>query len=67
MLNVCDFNFFAMESETGDVFVGVCPLAMQAAKKVRHVYANDLNPHAIDYIERNYIINKLEREIEVCL
>lgn len=28
MLNICDFNFFAMESETGDVFAGVGPLAI---------------------------------------
>lgn len=50
---------------TGDVFAGVGPLAISAAKKVKHVYANDLNPHAVDYMERNSVLNKLERKIEV--
>ncbi|KAK9056988.1 hypothetical protein SSX86_024354 [Deinandra increscens subsp. villosa] len=48
-----------------DVFAGVGPLAIFAAKKVKHVYANDLNPHAVDYLERNSVLNKLERKIEV--
>ncbi|KAI3809970.1 hypothetical protein L1987_19575 [Smallanthus sonchifolius] len=48
-----------------DVFAGVGPLAIFAAKKVKYVYANDLNPHAIDYLERNCVLNKLERKIEV--
>ncbi|KAI3500841.1 hypothetical protein L1887_36667 [Cichorium endivia] len=52
-------------SGTGDVFSGVGPLAISAAKKVKHVYANDLNPHAIYYLERNCVLNKLERKIEV--
>ncbi|KAJ8763607.1 hypothetical protein K2173_003079 [Erythroxylum novogranatense] len=29
------------------------------------VYANDLNPHAVDYLERNSVLNKLERKIRV--
>ncbi|KAI7748409.1 hypothetical protein M8C21_007566 [Ambrosia artemisiifolia] len=48
-----------------DVFAGVGPLAIFAAKKVKYVYANDLNPHAVDYLERNCVLNKLERKIEV--
>ncbi|KAI3700521.1 hypothetical protein L2E82_45152 [Cichorium intybus] len=47
-----------------DVFSGVGPLAISAAKKVKHVYANDLNPHAIDYLERNCVLKKLGRKIE---
>ncbi|GAV74443.1 Met_10 domain-containing protein [Cephalotus follicularis] len=48
-----------------DVFSGVGPIALSAAKIVKRVYANDLNPHAVDYLERNCVLNKLERKIEV--
>ncbi|PIN23048.1 tRNA modification enzyme [Handroanthus impetiginosus] len=48
-----------------DVFAGVGPIALFAAKKVKHVFANDLNPCAVDYLERNCVLNKLERKIEV--
>ncbi|KAG8386246.1 hypothetical protein BUALT_Bualt03G0129000 [Buddleja alternifolia] len=48
-----------------DVFSGVGPIAISAAKKVKHVYANDLNPCAVEYLERNCVLNKLERKIEV--
>ncbi|CAH1449881.1 unnamed protein product [Lactuca virosa] len=58
-------NSFTRSDVVCDVFAGVGPLAISAAKKVKHVYANDLNPHAIDYIERNCVLNKLERKIEV--
>lgn len=51
----------------GDVFAGVGPIALAAAKKVKHVYANDLNPYAVDYLERNSVLNKLERKIEVSI
>lgn len=51
---------------TGDVFCGVGPIAIAAAKVVKKVYANDLNPHAIEYLERNSVLNKLERKIKVC-
>jgi len=50
---------------TGDVFSGAGPIAIYAAKKVKYVYANDLNPHAVDYLERNIVLNKLDRKIEV--
>ncbi|XP_038973917.1 tRNA (guanine(37)-N1)-methyltransferase 1 isoform X2 [Phoenix dactylifera] len=48
-----------------DVFSGVGPIAIFAAKKVKHVYANDLNPIAVEYLERNIVLNKLERKIEM--
>ncbi|XP_012844719.1 PREDICTED: tRNA (guanine(37)-N1)-methyltransferase 1-like, partial [Erythranthe guttata] len=48
-----------------DVFAGVGPLAIYAAKKVKHVYANDLNPCAVEYLERNSALHKLDRKIEV--
>ncbi|XP_024965037.1 tRNA (guanine(37)-N1)-methyltransferase 1 isoform X1 [Cynara cardunculus var. scolymus] len=58
-------NCFTRADVVCDVFAGVGPLAISAAKKVKYVYANDLNPHAIDYLERNCVLNKLERKIEV--
>ncbi|WVZ94433.1 hypothetical protein U9M48_040326 [Paspalum notatum var. saurae] len=48
-----------------DMFSGVGPLAISAAKKVKYVYANDMNPTAVEYLERNMVLNKLERKIEV--
>ncbi|XP_010927890.1 tRNA (guanine(37)-N(1))-methyltransferase 1 [Elaeis guineensis] len=48
-----------------DVFSGVGPIAISAAKKVKHVYANDLNPIAVEYLERNIVLNRLERKISV--
>ncbi|XP_040384590.1 tRNA (guanine(37)-N1)-methyltransferase 1 isoform X2 [Oryza brachyantha] len=48
-----------------DVFSGVGPVAISAARKVKYVYANDLNPSAVEYLERNIVLNKLERKIEV--
>lgn len=50
---------------TGDVFSGVGPIAIAAAKIVKRVYANDLNPQAIEYLERNSVLNKLERNLKV--
>ncbi|KAF7822785.1 tRNA (guanine(37)-N1)-methyltransferase 1 [Senna tora] len=50
-----------------DVFSGVGPLAISAAKIVKRVFANDLNPCAVEYLERNCVLNKLERKIEVWL
>ncbi|XP_075521796.1 tRNA (guanine(37)-N(1))-methyltransferase 1 isoform X1 [Primulina tabacum] len=48
-----------------DVFAGVGPIAICAAKIVKRVYANDLNPSAVDYLERNCVLNKIERKMEV--
>lgn len=48
-----------------DVFAGVGPISLAAAKKVKYVYANDLNPSAVEYLERNCVLNKLERKVEV--
>ncbi|GFZ07482.1 Met-10+ like family protein [Actinidia rufa] len=58
-------NCFTRDDVVCDVFAGVGPIAISAAKKVKRVYANDLNPHAVDYLERNSVLNKLERKIEV--
>ncbi|XP_059661575.1 tRNA (guanine(37)-N1)-methyltransferase 1 [Cornus florida] len=58
-------NCFTSKDVICDVFAGVGPLAISAAKKVKRVYANDLNPYAVEYLERNCVLNKLERKIEV--
>ncbi|XP_043689951.1 tRNA (guanine(37)-N1)-methyltransferase 1 [Telopea speciosissima] len=58
-------NFFTSKDVVCDVFSGVGPIAISAAKKVKRVYANDLNPSAVEYLERNCVLNKLERKIEV--
>ncbi|KAK0602805.1 hypothetical protein LWI29_037111 [Acer saccharum] len=58
-------NGFNYKDVVCDVFSGVGPIAISAAKIVKRVYANDLNPDAIDYLERNSVLNKLEKKIEV--
>lgn len=58
-------NCFSPDDVVCDVFAGVGPIALAAAKKVKRVYANDLNPYAVEYLERNSVLNKLERKIEV--
>jgi tRNA (guanine37-N1)-methyltransferase len=43
----------------GDVFAGVGPFAVPAAKKGCVVYANDLNPESFTYLQRNAAKNKV--------
>ncbi len=46
--------------EVVDMFAGVGPFALMIAKmKSAHVYAIDLNPAAIDYLERNILLNNV--------
>ncbi|KAJ8527696.1 hypothetical protein K7X08_015147 [Anisodus acutangulus] len=56
---------FTLNDVVCDVFAGVGPIAIAAAKKVKYVYANDLNPNAVEYLERNCVRNKLEMKIEI--
>ncbi|KAJ6886947.1 tRNA (guanine(37)-N1)-methyltransferase 1 [Populus alba x Populus x berolinensis] len=58
-------NGFTHNDVLCDVFAGVGPIALSAAKIVKHVYANDLNPCAVQYMEKNSVLNKLERHIEI--
>jgi tRNA (guanine37-N1)-methyltransferase len=48
-----------------DMFAGVGPIAVVAAKKVKFVYANDLNPTATAYMQQNLSTNKLAYKAEV--
>lgn len=43
-----------------DVFAGVGPFAVPAAKKLATVYCNDLNPHSYKFLSRNLIANKVK-------
>ncbi|KAE9621659.1 putative tRNA (guanine(37)-N(1))-methyltransferase [Lupinus albus] len=56
---------FTRDDVVCDVFSGVGPLAISAARIVRRVFANDLNPYAVEYLERNIVLNKLDRKIKV--
>lgn len=40
-----------------DVFAGVGPFAVPAAKKGCGVYANDLNPQSVQSLEENTVLN----------
>ncbi|KAI8983063.1 Met-10+ like-protein-domain-containing protein [Pilobolus umbonatus] len=46
-----------------DVFAGVGPFAIPAAKKGTTVYANDLNPSSYEWMKENIRINKVNRGI----
>ncbi|XP_024397999.1 tRNA (guanine(37)-N(1))-methyltransferase 1 isoform X2 [Physcomitrium patens] len=48
-----------------DMFAGVGPIAIVASKKVKFVYANDLNPAATTYMHHNLRLNKLAYKVEV--
>lgn len=43
-----------------DVFAGVGPFAIPAAKKDCIVYANDLNPHSYESLQSNFKLNKIK-------
>jgi tRNA (guanine37-N1)-methyltransferase len=45
-----------------DAFAGVGPFAIPLAKRGFSVYANDLNPEAVSYLERNISANRLASE-----
>jgi len=46
-----------------DAFCGVGPLALRAAKQGVNVYANDLNPNCYNFLKKNIIINKIDKNL----
>ena len=46
---------------SGDFFAGVGPFSIPAAKKNCTVYANDANPDAVFYLQKNIAANKIPR------
>ena len=52
-------HLFKAEDVIADVFAGVGPFAIPAAKKGCGVFANDLNPSSHEYLEKNIVGNKV--------
>lgn len=48
-----------------DVFAGVGPFAIPAARKKCHVFANDLNPESYSWLLHNCKLNKVDRRVKV--
>jgi tRNA (guanine37-N1)-methyltransferase len=48
-----------------DMFAGVGPFSIPAAKVCQRVYANDLNPQSVKYLKENAILNKVADKIDV--
>ncbi|CAL7943684.1 unnamed protein product [Xylocopa violacea] len=47
-----------------DVFAGIGPFAIPAARKGVKVFANDLNPESYKWLQRNIVINKVKTNIK---
>ncbi|KAM9963529.1 hypothetical protein ACTFIW_006760 [Dictyostelium discoideum] len=59
-------NTFKKEDIICDMFAGVGPFALPAAKiKKCKVYANDLNPSSVKYMKENAKTNRLESKVEI--
>jgi tRNA (guanine37-N1)-methyltransferase len=52
-------KLFKPEDLIADVFAGVGPFAIPAAKKGCAILANDLNPNSAKYLQRNADDNKV--------
>ncbi|XP_015745012.2 tRNA (guanine(37)-N1)-methyltransferase isoform X1 [Python bivittatus] len=48
-----------------DVFAGVGPFAIPAAKKNCVVFANDLNPESCKWLQHNCKLNKVDKKVKV--
>lgn len=61
-------NQFAPKEVTADVFAGVGPFAVPAAKKHALVLANDLNPESYKYLKENVQLNHVDEFVQLfCL
>ncbi|XP_047343893.1 tRNA (guanine(37)-N1)-methyltransferase isoform X2 [Vespa velutina] len=47
-----------------DVFAGVGPFAIPAARKKVQVFANDLNPESYKWLQKNAVINKIKQNFQ---
>ncbi|KAG5652441.1 hypothetical protein H0H81_004985 [Sphagnurus paluster] len=56
---------FEPEDVVADVFAGVGPFAVPAAKKGCAVFANDLNPNSAKYLTTNVLNNRVDDLIKV--
>lgn len=53
-------TFLTQDDVLYDVFAGVGPFAIPAARKKVQVFANDLNPESYKWLQKNAAINKLK-------
>lgn len=53
-------TFMSQDDVLYDVFAGVGPFAIPAARKKVQVFANDLNPESYKWLQKNAAINKLK-------
>lgn len=58
-------QLFKPEDVIADVFAGVGPFAVPAAKKGCAVFANDLNPSSVKYLTKNVIDNRVTDLVQV--
>ncbi|KAG6813208.1 hypothetical protein H0H92_013095 [Tricholoma furcatifolium] len=58
-------DMFSPEDVVADVFAGVGPFAVPAAKKGCAVLANDLNPNSVKYLQENVGRNKVRKYVRV--
>ena len=60
-------TFFKAGQRLCDMFCGIGPLTVKAVKTVKDfsALANDLNPDAITFLEKNLKINKIEDSVLV--
>jgi tRNA (guanine37-N1)-methyltransferase len=55
-----------LNGQIGDVFAGVGPFAIPAAKNGVTVYANDLNPESYRWLQANKTLNKVRMQHDNC-
>jgi len=58
-------KLFDTSDVVADVFAGVGPFAIPAAKKGCTVFANDLNPSSTEYMQKNCTTNKVAERVRI--